>query len=95
MSGAVDNLMVLIMLPFAVVFAIFIVTISIKGLLLLKEKSTEGMVKCNFSGSGKKVYHLPHDRLYDVTKIDESAGEFYAYTADEAEFKGFVRSSVR
>jgi hypothetical protein len=52
-------------------------------------------IKCNISSNGDKIYHLPGDRLYNVTKIDKTKGEFYAYTETEAMEKGFTRSKVR
>lgn len=51
-------------------------------------------IKCNINtrdGIETKIYHLPMDRMYDVTKIDKK-GEFYAFTVKEAESKGFRRS---
>lgn len=45
-------------------------------------------IKCNIN-HGNKIYHLPFDDQYDRTVIDESAGEFYAFTVEEAERKGF------
>ena len=51
-------------------------------------------IKCNL-GHGKngetKIYHLPFDQKYDVTKI-RKPGEFYAMTVKEAEEAGFRRS---
>lgn len=52
-------------------------------------------IKCNIGvdehGSKTKIYHLPMDLSYDVTKIDKK-GEFFARTVEEAENKGFRRS---
>ena len=42
-------------------------------------------------GIKTKIYHLPFDQKYDVTKIDKK-GEFYAMTVREAEEAGFRRS---
>lgn len=51
-------------------------------------------IKCNI-GSNKngqtKIYHLPFDQQYDVTKIS-GKGEFYAMTVAEAEEAGFRRA---
>ncbi|MCM1170283.1 MAG: restriction endonuclease [Bacteroides sp.] len=48
-------------------------------------------IKCNISTSGEKIYHLPFDQQYDKTIINKS-GEFYAWTVEEAESKGFRRA---
>lgn len=45
-------------------------------------------IKCNIN-HGNRIYHLPFDDQYDRTIIDEKAGEFYAFTIEEAESKGF------
>ena len=52
-------------------------------------------IKCNISADGDKVYHMPGDRLYNVTKIDKSKGEMYVRTETEALENGFRRSKVR
>ena len=51
-------------------------------------------IKCNIARDEygiTKIYHLPFDRQYDVTKIKKS-GEFYAMTVAEAEAAGFRRT---
>lgn len=51
-------------------------------------------IKCNIGHDefGKtKIYHLPFDQQYDVTKI-KKRGEFYATTVEEAEAAGFRRT---
>lgn len=51
-------------------------------------------IKCNI-GHGEngptKIYHLPFDQQYDITKID-APGEFFAMTVKEAEKAGFRRA---
>lgn len=51
-------------------------------------------IKCNI-GHGEfgetKIYHLPFDQQYDITKIKKN-GEFYAMTVAEAEAAGFRRT---
>lgn len=49
-------------------------------------------IKCNIGRDGEKIYHLPFDQQYDVTKIEPRKGEFYARTCSEAENKGFRRA---
>lgn len=52
-------------------------------------------IKCNINkdefGYPTKIYHLPFDQQYDVTKIDNE-GEFMATTVAEAENAGFRRA---
>ncbi len=52
-------------------------------------------IKCNIGkdefGYTTKIYHLPMDAQYDVTKIEKS-GEFYAFTVEEAVNAGFRRA---
>lgn len=55
------------------------------------EKDKYPCIKCNIGKYGEKIYHLPFDQQYDVTKIN-SPGEFYATTVAEAEAKGFRRA---
>lgn len=48
-------------------------------------------IKCNIGEHQAKIYHLPMDANYDVTKIDRP-GEFMAYTVEQAEAAGFRRA---
>ena len=48
------------------------------------------LIKCNINNKNK-IYHLPFDQQYWHTYIDKE-GEFYAYTVEEAEKKGFRRA---
>lgn len=50
------------------------------------------LIKCNVSKSGEKIYHLPFDQQYDRIVISEKRGEFYAWTVEEAESRGFRRA---
>ncbi|MEH6993718.1 hypothetical protein V7075_13550 [Neobacillus drentensis] len=52
---------------------------------------------CNIKGNvsyntGEKIYHLPEDQFYDVTKINEDYGESWFCSEEEAEEAGFRRS---
>lgn len=50
-------------------------------------------VKCNISGgSREKIYHLPFDQQYDVTRVEPEKGEIYAMTVADAEKRGFRRA---
>ncbi len=59
------------------------------------EKDVYPCIKCNVnfdsSGTKTKIYHLPFDQKYDVTKITRD-DEFFALTVEEAESKGFRRA---
>ena len=52
-------------------------------------------IKCNIGrneyGVPTKIYHLPMDQQYDAVKIDKK-DEFFAFTVEEAEAKGFRRA---
>ena len=47
-------------------------------------------IKCNVN-NGEKIYHLPFDQQYWRTQIKNNQ-EFYAWTVEEAERKGFRRA---
>jgi hypothetical protein len=56
------------------------------------EQGDYPMIKCNIGRDVEKIYHLPGDQQYDTTKISKAAGEFYAFTVEEAEEKGYRRA---
>jgi len=50
-------------------------------------------IKCNVNPSrGTKIYHLPFDQQYEKIEINKREGDFYSFTALDAEKKGFVRA---
>lgn len=53
-------------------------------------------IKCNVNrdtyGSKTRIYHLPTDQQYDSIVIDQSKGEFLAFSAYDAEARGFRRA---
>ena len=58
------------------------------------QKGDYPCIKCNINYNDygiSKIYHLPFDQKYDVTKITNK-GEFYAMTVQEAEEAGFRRA---
>jgi hypothetical protein len=63
------------------------------GIEVIEEKALEKypIIKCNISNDGSKIYHLPFDQMYDKTLI-KNKNEFYAFTVNEAEEKGFRRA---
>ncbi|MCA9390109.1 thermonuclease family protein [candidate division WWE3 bacterium] len=54
----------------------------------------ECSIKGNISINGEKVYHLPGQRYYTQTQIDESAGEKYFCTEEEAQQSGWRKSKI-
>lgn len=56
--------------------------------------SSYGYIKGNISSNGEKIYHMPGDRYYDATIIDESKGERWFSSPEEAEAAGWRRSYV-
>ncbi|MDR2943441.1 MAG: restriction endonuclease [Treponema sp.] len=54
------------------------------------------LIKCNVNhdnyGNTTKIYHLPMDLQYDIVKIRQKEGDFYAFTIAEAEKAGFRRA---
>lgn len=49
-------------------------------------------IKGNISSSGEKIYHVPGQRDYNKTIIDESQGERWFQTEDEAKAAGWRRA---
>ncbi len=49
-------------------------------------------IKGNISRSGEKIYHVPGQRHYDKTVIDQSAGERWFCSEDDAVAAGWRRS---
>jgi len=51
-------------------------------------------IKGNISSSKEKIYHMPAQRYYDKTQIDESKGEQWFCTEEDAISAGFRKSKV-
>lgn len=49
-------------------------------------------IKGNISRDGKMIYHVSGGRWYEQTRIDESAGERWFCSEDEAREAGWRRS---
>lgn len=49
-------------------------------------------IKGNISSSGERIYHVPGGQYYDRTKIDESKGERWFCTEEDAVAAGWRRS---
>jgi endonuclease YncB( thermonuclease family) len=55
--------------------------------------STGCNIKGNIGSSGKRIYHVPGGRWYGKTKINESKGERWFCSEEEARAAGWKRSS--
>ncbi|OGY08191.1 MAG: hypothetical protein A2700_00330 [Candidatus Blackburnbacteria bacterium RIFCSPHIGHO2_01_FULL_44_64] len=51
-------------------------------------------VKGNINAKGEKIYHTPGQKYYYKTQIDETAGERYFCSEEEAENAGWRKSKV-
>lgn len=51
-------------------------------------------IKGNINSKGEKIYHMPGQRYYDKTQIDEGAGEHWFCTETEATGNGWRKSKV-
>lgn len=51
-------------------------------------------VKGNISTNGEKIYHMPGQKYYDKTVVDESRGEKYFCSEEEAQNSGFRKSKT-
>lgn len=69
-----------------------------KGLGLWGNISSSSQDQCfikgNISTSGEKIYHIPGGEYYDKTVIDESKGERWFCTEEEAVNAGWRRSKL-
>lgn len=52
-------------------------------------------IKGNINNKGEKIYHIPGDKYYDITKIDPSRGEKMFFTETDAMTEGFRRTDIR
>lgn len=52
------------------------------------------VIKGNINTKGEKIYHIPGQRFYAKTQIDESAGERWFCSESEAEVGGWRKSKV-
>lgn len=56
--------------------------------------SANCQIKGNISSSGEKIYHLPSQQYYNKTVIDETKGEKWICTENEAVSAGFRKSKI-
>lgn len=55
--------------------------------------SNQCLIKGNISSSGEKIYHVPGGAFYDKTHIDESQGERWFCSEQDAQASGWRKSS--
>lgn len=67
---------------------------STPGVASQTAPTSDCLIKGNINSSGDKIYHTPGQRYYDKTQIDESAGERWFCTEDEAISAGWRKSKV-
>lgn len=56
--------------------------------------SSDCLIKANISSSGEKIYHVQGQRYYEKTKIEESKGERWFCTEEEAVQAGWRKSKI-
>ena len=52
------------------------------------------LIKGNIAGDGERIYHVPGQRYYDVTKVTEAKGERWFCTEQQARDAGWRPSQV-
>ena len=57
---------------------------SLSPLAQVQEQRAECLIKGNINSKGERIYHVPGQRYYDKTQIDESKGERWFCTEQEA-----------
>ena len=67
---------------------------SLSPLAQLREQRAPCVIKGNISSSGERIYHVPGQRYYDKTQIDESKGEPWFCTEEEAVRAGWRKAKV-
>jgi hypothetical protein len=65
---------------------------SLLPLAQLQEQKAACVIKGNISSSGERIYHVPGQRYYDKTQINESKGERWFCTEQEAVGAGWRKS---
>lgn len=58
-----------------------------------QEQNSSGLIKGNINAKGEKIYHMPGQRDYNRTKIDENKGEQWFISEKEAKKAGFRKAA--
>lgn len=56
--------------------------------------NSDCLIKGNISSSGEKIYHVPGQRYYEQTKIEENKGERWFCSEQEAQEAGWRKSKI-
>lgn len=56
--------------------------------------ASDCLIKGNISSSGDKIYHVPGQRYYEKTKIEENKGERWFCSESEAQNAGWRKSRI-
>jgi hypothetical protein len=67
---------------------------SLSPLAQLQEQRAACVIKGNISSSGERIYHVPGQRYYDKTQINEGKGECWFCTEQEAVGAGWRKAKV-
>jgi endonuclease YncB( thermonuclease family) len=67
---------------------------SLSPLAQLQEQRAACVIKGNISSSGERIYHVPGQRYYDKTQINEGKGERWFCTEQEAVGAGWRKAKV-
>jgi endonuclease YncB( thermonuclease family) len=60
----------------------------------VQDRRAECLIKGNINSTGERIYHVPGQRYYDNTQINESKGERWFCTEQEAVAGGWRKSRV-
>lgn len=84
--------------PYFFIFILLLILIIIVYLSYpLKHEETDSCnnpeIKGNIGTTGEKIYHMPNQQHYNITKIDTKTGEKMFCTEDDAKAAGWRRST--
>lgn len=60
----------------------------------IQTQSRDCQIKGNINSKGEKIYHVPGQRYYEKTQVDEGAGERWFCSEREAEAAGWRKSKI-
>lgn len=58
----------------------------------INEAEARCLIKGNINSSRERIYHEPGDQFYDATEVDESVGEEWFCSREEAETAGWRKA---
>jgi hypothetical protein len=60
----------------------------------VQDRRAECLIKGNITSTGEHIYHVPEQRHYNNTQINESKGERWFCTEQEAVAAGWLKARV-